>query len=104
MTIDYKTAAQTLNGRKKRKIGNNTYLEQIDEVFVIRLHNTDIIKIYPDETQVIQTGGYRTATTKNRINEYSFVGISQKNYSWYLQNGEEFFDGIRVSRTGEVIK
>lgn len=104
MTIDYKTATQTLNGRKKRKIGNNTYLEQIDEVFIIRLHNTDIIKIYPDDTQVIHTGGYRTATTKNRINEYSFVSVSQKDYSWYLQNGEDFFDGIRVDRTGEVIK
>lgn len=103
MTISYKKATEILNGRDKRKIANNTYLERIGEVFAIRLHNTDIIKIYPDETQVITSGGYRTATTKSRINEYSFALVNQVKGSWYLRNKDEFFDGIRIDRNGEVV-
>lgn len=103
MTISYKKATEILNGRDKRKIDNNTYLERVGEVFAIRLHSTDIIKIYPDETQVITSGGYRTATTKKRINEYSFASINQINYSWYLRNKQEFFDGMRINANGEVV-
>lgn len=103
MTISYEKAAEILNGRNKRKIDNNTYLERVGEVFVIRLHNTDIIKIYPDETQVITSGGYRTATTKSRINEYSFAIVDQVKGSWYLRNEQEFFDGMRINANGEVV-
>lgn len=103
MTIDYRKASEILKGRQKRKIDNNTYLEQIDEVFVVRFHNTDIIKIYPDNTQVIFTGGYRTMTTKNRISEYSFTGVYQHKHVWYLRNGDKFYDGVRIDSDGEVV-
>lgn len=104
MTIDYKKAAEILNGRQKRKIDHNTYLEQIDEVFVIRLYNTDIIKIYPDNTQVLRTGGYRTVTTKNRLGDYSFTRINQVKHIWYLRNGAEFTEGVRVNENGQVVE
>lgn len=104
MTIDYKKAAEILNGRQKRKIDNNTYLEQIDEVFVVRLYNTDIIKIYPDNTQVLFSGGYRTVTTKNRISNYSFTRVNQDKHIWYLRNGTEFTEGVRVNANGEVVE
>ena len=103
MTISYKKAAELLNGRKKRKIGNNTYLERIDEVFVVRLYNADIIKIYPDNTQVISSGGCKTVTTKNRISEHSFAVIHQVNKEWRLANGEKFSDAMRINERGEVI-
>lgn len=104
MTIDYKKATEILNGRKKRKIDHNTYLERIDEVFVVRFYNTDIIKIYPDNTQVLHTGGYRTMTTKNRLGDYSFVRISQVKGDWYLRNGAKFTEGVRVNANGEVLE
>jgi hypothetical protein len=104
MTIDYKKAAEILNGRAKRKIDHNTYLEQIDEVFVVRLYNTDIIKIYPDNTQVLFSGGYRTLTTKNRISNYSFTRVNQDRRVWYLRNGAKFTEGVRVNANGEVVE
>ena len=103
MTIDYSSAQKILAGRQKRKIGNNTYLEQIDEVFIVRLHNTDIIKIYPNNTQAISSGGWQTSTTKNRINEYSFASISQQKGTWFLRNGEKFFDGMIVDSDGQIV-
>ena len=104
MTIDYKKATEILNGRQKRKIDNNTYLEKIDEVFVIRFYDTDIIVIYPDNTQVLRTGGYKTATTKNRISKYSFTRINQDKRVWYLHNGAKFTECVRVNASGEVIE
>lgn len=103
MTIDYKKAAEILKGRQKRKIDNNTYLEQVDEVFIVRLYNTDIIKIYPDNTQVLRTGRYKTVTTKNRLSEYSFTRVNQDKHVWYLRNGAEFTEGVRVNANGEVV-
>lgn len=102
MTIDYKKAAEILNGRAKRKIDNNTYLERIDEVFVVRLYDTDIIKIYPDNTQVLFSGGHKTATTKKRLSDYSFTRIGQVKGGWYLRNGAKFVEGVRVDANGEV--
>jgi hypothetical protein len=103
MTIDCKKAAELLNGRQKRKIDNNTYLEQVDEVFVVRLYNTDIIKIYPDNTQVLFSGGYKTVTTKKRIDSYSFTSVYQEKGVWYLRNGAEFTEGVRVNANGEIV-
>lgn len=104
MTIDYKKAAEILNGRAKRKIDNNTYLEQIGEVFIVRLYNTDIIKIYPDNTQVLFSGGHKTVTTKKRISDYSFTSVYQERRVWYLRNGVEFTEGVRVNANGEVVE
>jgi hypothetical protein len=104
MTIDYKKAAEILSGRVKRKIDNNTYLEKVDEVFVVRLYNTDIIKIYPDNTQVLFSGGYKTATTKKRLSDYSFTRIGQVKGDWCLHNGAKFVEGVRVDVNGEVAK
>lgn len=104
MTIDYKKAAEILNGRTRCKIDHNTCLEQVDEVFVVRLHVTDIIKIYPDNTQVLFSGGYRTVTTKKRIGDYSFTSVYQNKGTWYLCNGTKFTEGVRVDANGEVVE
>lgn len=57
---------------------------------VIRYHGTDVLKISPDGTQTLNSGGYRTVTTKKRLNEYGRgFYISQKDYEWFV-----FLDGI----------
>lgn len=104
MAISYQKAIKILNNRQKRKIDNNTYLERIDDIFIVRFHNTDIIKIFPDNTQVIFIGGYKTATTKKRISDYSFVDVYQRNYEWFFGDGEEFTDGMKVNCCGQLIE
>ena len=51
------------------------------------LHSTQIASVYPSRV-VIRTGGWRTATTKSRLNAilwtYCATGIYQKDFTWYL--------------------
>lgn len=86
---------------KRRKVGNNTYAEILHDNSVgIMLHSTYVVKIHPDNTYTLQTGGWQTVTTKDRINQYSPVRVYQRKYEWFVNlNGKEypFMEGMRVS-------
>lgn len=85
---------------KRRKIGNNTYAEILHDNSVgIMLHSTYVVKIHEDNTYTLQTGGWQTVTTKDRINQYSPVRVYQRNYEWFVKiNGKEypFMEGMVV--------
>lgn len=84
------------NGSKK--IANNTYLYRIDADSIgVRLHATDVVIIHCDNTYTLNSGGWKTITTKDRINTYNPYRVSQKNFIWYV-DGVEFFDGITVNK------
>lgn len=89
-----------IGNRMKRKVGNNTYARILDDGAVaIRLHNTDVVTIHPDNTVTLRTGGWQTSTTKDRINQYSPVRVYQRKYEWYITlNGKEypFMEGMVV--------
>lgn len=76
----------------RRKIGNNTYAEILHDNSVgIMLHSTYVVKIHPDDTYTLQTGGWQTVTTKDRINQYSPVRVYQRKYEWFVKiNGKEY--------------
>lgn len=74
-----------------KKIANNTVQYKLtDGTEVIRLHNTDILTKYRNGKIVLNTDGWLTPTTKERLNNYSAVlmpkgyrlGISQSNKRW----------------------
>lgn len=86
--------------RKNRKIGNNTYAEiEYDDSVSIILHGTTVVRLYPNGLVKLNSSGWRTSTTKDRINKYSPVKVYQKKHVWYLQDGTEFEDNILVSAT-----
>jgi hypothetical protein len=90
--------------RGERKVGNNTYAYiLLDGSVAIELHGTKVVIIHPDDSVTLNSGGYRTSTTKKRINQYSPMKVYQKNYTWYLDNGAEFEDGIIVTQDYMVI-
>ena len=70
--MTYAEADQSLQGRNResRKIANNTYLHREGEDIAIRLHNTDIVRFKPNGDIVLDSGGWLTVTTKQRMNEY----------------------------------
>ncbi len=85
--------------RSQRKIGNNTYAYiQADGSVAIELHGTNVVVIYPDDSVMLNSGGWRTSTTKDRINKYSPVRVYQKNYEWFLSDGTPFEDRMIVTR------
>jgi hypothetical protein len=77
------------------KWANNTYITErvladpVDDngvhVFVVRLHNTEIVTIAADRIW-FNTGGWNTVTTKARMNEFSPLNIRQKDYQWYVDD------------------
>jgi hypothetical protein len=92
-----------LKGRESRKLGHETYLEKHPEGLVgIRYHWTTVVLLTPDGVMTLNTGGWRTPTTKKRINEYLPFGyrVFQKDYKWFLSlpSGEfaPFEDGMKI--------
>jgi hypothetical protein len=75
----------------------------------LKYHNTILVTISPDGTITLNSGGYRTSTTKDRINQFSPVSVYQNKGIWYVgdkRNQDEpsvlFFDGIQF-RDGKCI-
>jgi hypothetical protein len=102
--MDFQTASTKLidkrgNKRATKKLGNNTHLVRINSDSIgVRLHNTVVVTIHSDGTYTLNSGGWQTVTTKNRINEYCPVRVHQRRHQWYV--GDEdipFKDGIRVA-------
>ena len=103
-----------LGARDSRKVGNNTYLKKLgDGSIALRLHATDILTFFPDGHTVAKTGGWKTATTKARLNEWLPHGfaISQRSGVWFWskyhegtgwKEGPVFTDGDIVTARGTV--
>jgi hypothetical protein len=105
---NYVEAAQYLAGRDSVKLGNNTWLESFSDGIAVRLHATRIVLFHEDGRVTLHSGGYRTVTTKDRVNQFIKGRVYQKNHVWYYvpSRGElgidwtspaEFFEGIEVS-------
>ena len=89
-------------GSNRKKLERNTYLERYgDNEFGVVLHNTTIVRIFRDGSYVLDSGGWHTVTTKDRMNRYAPHGISQCKYVWYVK-GKRFHDGIKILPNGEV--
>lgn len=84
----YESAAEVLQGRDSIKLGNNTWLERIDSgidtAIAVRLHNTYIVRFQRNGEVTLHTGGYRTVTTKERLNQFTSKRIYQKNHQWFV--------------------
>ena len=94
-------AIQMVHGktnRKSRKVGNNTYAEILPDGSVgIILHGTNVVRIHHDNSATLNTGGWYSSTTKDRINKYSPVHVYQRKGEWYLENGDKYTDGVVVA-------
>jgi len=100
--MTYLEAVKMVKGKtsaSRRKIGNNTYATILpDGSVAIRLHDTIVVTIYPDDAVKVNSGGWRTSTTKDRINKYSPIRIYQKNFEWFFENHVPFTDGTVVTK------
>jgi len=63
-------------------------------------HNTDVVTHHVDSSFNVNSGGFRTATTKSRINAFSTARVYQKNFEWFVADGIPFVEGIVVGPTG----
>lgn len=93
---------QELGDRDRRKVGNNTYLiRRAPGEIALRLHHTDILTFTPD-CVVYDSDGWRTVTTKARMNAWGPARIHQRDWEWYIGD-RIFWDGQVVGYDGEMI-
>lgn len=88
---------------KVKESGVHTYLYPIGgtpaSAFALRYHWTDVVTAYQDGRVVLTSGGWRTSTTKERINRYLPVGyvLYQQKKTWWLSTPDgtvEFEDDM----------
>lgn len=102
----------------RRKLENNTHLESdapkdgnYRSDYVVRLHDTDVVTLHPNGSYTLNSGGWRTVTTKDRINRYAPVAVFQRKGQWFVaahqstggwdfDNAVPFEDGMVVSIAG----
>lgn len=104
---DRRTAEATLTGRCKdsRKIGNNTYLERHMNDIVVKLHDTHVVVYRADGDIVLDSGGWQTHTTKDRMNRHTRAMITQAAGEWYVTWHDwagDFSDGMVLHTDGRV--
>ena len=95
---DFKSADRFLGSREERTLANNTVIYRTDDDNIgVRLHRTTIVRYFSDGRIMLDSGGWRTVTTKQRINQLLPAGIrlSQHKREWTI-NGEEFRDGMVI--------
>jgi hypothetical protein len=107
-------AVAVLNGKYSVRLGNNTNLrctgsDPVHDYIAVTFHKTDIVKFWADGSVTLHTGGYRTATTKERLNQFIVGRVYQVAKQWYLlrpygwSNPEAFYEGIKAAY-GQDIK
>ena len=109
ISMTHSDAVKMVRGKTNkdtRKVGNNTYAEILPDGSVgIMLHSTYVVTIHPDNSATLNSGGWQTVTTKDRINQYSPVRVYQRKEVWYTNcvgssgcaNLFPFYDGMVVS-------
>ena len=74
--------------------------------FVVKLHNTFILFIKPNDHHTVYAGGWQTVTTKDRIRRFSNARIySSKGDWWTTYSGIPvlFRDGMEFNIFGELV-
>jgi len=78
-----------MNAEKFKK--QNMSVEVLPNVTILKLHGNAIAYRYndPQRTLMIDSCGWFTPTTKERLNALEGVNIYQKSFKWFL-NGKEW--------------
>ena len=72
--------------RKVRGVATQIHAE--NGWMIVTYHSTDVVK-WTDNTVVLNTGGWKTATTKTRMNQAANqfdlgYSVYQRNFDWYV--------------------
>ena len=114
--MTYHEAAAQLQGRcrESRKLQNNTYLQRRPGGDIaVRLHHTDVLTFSPSGEITLDTGGWHTVTTRDRINCYLpapwSVGSERSQTILYRSDGRWHWnplaviaESLTIMPTGEV--
>ena len=99
------------NGKHSPTIANNTRLiwDRFTGQCAVTLHKTAVVTFCYSGCVVLDSGGWRTTTTKNRINACLPSGFSlcQIDFEWWISASDgmhKFYDGMHLWPTSEGCK
>ncbi len=118
ITPTYQGAIDFLSGgrnKTSRAVENNTRIEKRGDDYAVVLHGTDVVTYHKDGSATLNSGGWLTVTTKDRMNGY--LGNRARVYSkrgvWFVftrdggtfdwDGGVRYFDGIRIASDGTIL-
>lgn len=79
--------------KRSRPVDNNTHVHLTDDgSAAIKLHATDVVTYLPDGGVRLNTGGWRTVTTKDRINKFAPVRVWSDKGVWYVKHNLDAWD------------
>lgn len=87
-TFDHAGWNAVLGDKEFLKIGNNTYLvRETQGAVAIQLHNTHIVTFHADGRIVLNSGGYRSVTTRQRMNAVTeqSIYVAQRRFEWFIE-------------------
>jgi beta-xylosidase len=79
--------------RETKRIGNS-----YTDGTTLYLHDNAIAKFDKDGRLWITNAGWKSNTTKERLNGLPGVSIHQRNYTWYLNDEPWNGDWVRINR------
>lgn len=122
--LTYEKAEQLFRTARDKRAGkplcNNTRLYRTTEggsyVYCVRLHWTDVVKIYPGDYYEIHSGGWHTKTTAARIREFTNLWVlwskreictpalwDDKNERVIPGNSYVYFDGMVFDKNFKLV-
>jgi len=97
-----------LGSRNRKKVANNTYLVRRENGDIVLILHESPILTATNGSLVLDSCGWQTLTTKERINRYLPTGwtLYSENRIWYLEDPQKaryaFADGITIEPDGSV--
>lgn len=85
-------------------LAKHTRLQKRGRAFAVRYYDTDIVLIRPDGKYRLNSGRWRTITTKNRMNSIlpgRGIGLTQG--IWHIRD-QVYIDGMLVEENGNILK
>lgn len=101
----YREADELLGERKTLRLGHNTTLVRRVPDIAMRLHETDIVTWTPDGHLILDTRGWWTVTTKNRINQVPGIRVWSDRREAFVRwqtIAHRFEDGMALDPDGGV--
>ena len=101
----YEDADRFLGPKSERKISPNTVLSRDGEDIIVTLYSTDIVRYKKNGSIVLDSGGHKTNTTANRINDCIHGSVGSSKGIWYVRTNTdrgEFYDGVQIKSNGDI--
>lgn len=101
----YEDADRFLGPKSEKKISPNTILSRDGDDIIVTLYSTDIVRYKKNGSIVLDSGGHKTNTTANRINDCISGSVGSSKGIWYVRTNNdraEFYDGVQIKSNGDI--